>query len=260
MLLAIDIGNSATKFGVFDGERLVKRFTAPTIRGKSAEEIRHSIEHEIDFRVDAVAISSVVPELVGAYRDLAADRFNAPATVVGVSGDFGLKIRYEPPSDAGTDRLVAASAAVRKYGCPVIVCSFGTATTVDAVNARGEFVGGAIAPGINTLGEALFIKTSKLPKVEPVRPAKVIGNSTSECIRSGIYYGYVGLVRELVTRIAKELGEPARVVATGGFVTLVAGELEMIDSVDETLILEGIARIAGSGQWPGISEPPPLEA
>lgn len=246
MLLAIDIGNSATKFGVFDGERLLKRFIAPTIRGKSADEIWETIAPEVDFRVTAVVISSVVTELVGAFAEMSADRLNAPATVIDSTFDFGLGIRYEPPSDAGTDRLIAASAAVRKYGIPVIVCSFGTATTVDAVNSRGEFIGGAIAPGINTLGEALFLKTSKLPKVELARPAKAIGDSTAECIQSGVFYGYVGLVRELVNRIADELGEPARVVATGGFVSLVADELRLIDVADETLILEGIARLAAA--------------
>lgn len=244
MLLAIDIGNSATKFGVFDGEHLSKRFTAPTIRGKSADEIWETIEPEIDFHVARVVISSVVVELVDAFAELAENHFNTTPVIVDSSFDFGLRIAYDPPSNAGTDRLVAASAAVRKYGKPCIVCSFGTATTVDAVNSKGEFIGGAIAPGINTLSEALFLKTSKLPRVELAKPAKAIGDSTSECIQSGIYYGYVGLVRELVARIRAELGEEATVVATGGFVNLVAGEVDFVDHADESLILEGLSYLA----------------
>jgi type III pantothenate kinase len=244
MLLAIDIGNSATKFGVFDGDRFVKRFTAPTIRGKSGDEIYESVAGEVDFHVDRVIISSVVTELIDAFRDLSEVHFNKHPVIVDSSFDFGLKVVYDPPSDAGTDRLVAASAAVRKYGAPCVVCSFGTATTVDAVNSRGEFVGGAIAPGINTLGEALFLKTSKLPRVELVRPAKATGDSTAECIQSGIFYGYVGLVRELVTRIRAELGEPAPVVATGGFAQLIAGEVDFLDHADELLILEGLRDLA----------------
>ncbi len=246
MLLAIDIGNSATKFGVFDGEILVKRFTAPTIRGKSADEIFETIAPEIDFHVAKVIVSSVVTELIEAFTELSETHFNKIPIVIDSTFDFGLKINYEPPSDAGTDRLVAAAAAVRKYGKPCIVCSFGTATTVDAVNSNGEFLGGAIAPGINTLGEALFLKTSKLPRVELVKPAKAIGDSTAECIQSGIFYGYVGLVRELVTRIASELGEKAPIVATGGFVPIVAGEIDLIDHADELLILEGLRDIARS--------------
>ncbi|MBK7705496.1 MAG: type III pantothenate kinase [Acidobacteria bacterium] len=244
MLLAIDIGNSATKFGVFDGERLVKRFTAPTIRGKSASEIFESIADEVDFRVERVVISSVVTELIEAFKELSEERFNQTPVIVDSTFDFGLKVAYDPPSNAGTDRLVAASSAVRKYGKPCIVCSFGTATTVDAVNSKGEFVGGAIAPGINTLGEALFLKTSKLPRVELVKPKSAIGDSTAECIQSGIFYGYVGLVRELITRIKHELGEPATVVATGGFVSLVAGEIDLLDHADELLILEGLRDLA----------------
>ncbi len=244
MLLAIDIGNSATKFGVFDGEKLSKRFTAPTIRGKSADEIWESIESEVDFLVDRVVISSVVVELVDAFSELSENHFNTTPVIVDSTFDFGLEITYDPPSNAGTDRLVAASAAVRKYGKPCIVCSFGTATTIDAVNSRGEFVGGAIAPGINTLSEALFLKTSKLPRVELAKPAKAIGDSTAECIQSGIYYGYVGLVRELVTRIRGELGEDAKVIATGGFVNLIAGEVDFLDQADESLILEGLCYLA----------------
>lgn len=240
MLLAIDIGNSATKFGVFDSDRLLKRFTAPTIRGKSADEIWESIESEVDFRATSIVISSVVSELLPAFTDLSEHHFNVSPTVVDSTFDFGLRIVYDPPSNAGTDRLVAASAAVRKYGKPCVVCSFGTATTVDAVNSEGEFIGGAIAPGINTLSEALFLKTSKLPRVELIKPAKVIGDSTAECIQAGIFYGYLGLVRELVTRVRKELGENPIVVATGGFVSIIAGEADFIDHADDNLILEGL--------------------
>jgi len=244
MLLAIDIGNSATKFGVFDGERLVKRFAAPTIRGKSAAEIWESISPEVDFRCNRVVISSVVVELIGAFVELSEDHLNRMPIVIDSDFDFGLEIAYDPPSSAGTDRLVAASAASAKYGKPCIVCSLGTATTVDAVTSDGRFIGGAIAPGINTLSEALFLKTSKLPRVGLARPASAIGGTTADCIASGIYFGYIGLVRELIARVRTELDGPAKVVATGGFLDLVVGDVGSIDIADDNLILEGLRKIA----------------
>lgn len=244
MLLAIDIGNSATKFGVFEGERLVKRFACPTIRGKSAAEIWETIAPELDFHIARVVVSSVVNEVTDAFARLSIENFNCDPTVVDSGFDFGLEIDYDPPSHAGTDRLVAAAAAAAKYGKPCVVCSLGTATTVDAVTRDGRFIGGAIAPGISTLSEALFLKTSKLPRVGLARPARAVGRTTADCIASGIYFGYVGLVRELIARVNAELGKPATVVATGGFLNLVAADIGSIDIADENLILEGLRMIA----------------
>jgi type III pantothenate kinase len=243
MLLAIDIGNSSTKLGVFDHEALVKRLTIPTIRSKTADEIHASIQDEIDGQFSAVVISSVVPELHDSFRELGERYFNRTPLFVGNALDFGLEIKYFPPENLGVDRLVAAFAAVQKYGAPVITCDFGTATTIDAVNSKNEYLGGIITPGINTLSDALFIKTSKLPRIEIRKPETVIGNSTAHAIQSGIFYGYIGLTEGILRRMIDELGEKSKVIATGGFANLIAESCDLIEIVDEDLVLEGLRLI-----------------
>lgn len=243
MLLAIDIGNSSTKFGVFERENLIKRFVIPTIKGKSANEIYESIEDEIKFQVSGVAISSVVTELENSFRELAENHFDQTPLFVDHSLDFGFSVNYDPPENAGADRLTAAFATVEKYGKPCIVCDFGTATTIDAVSSKNEYLGGIITPGINTLAEALFIKTSKLPRVEVRKPEAVIGNSTVACIQSGVFFGYLGLVEGIISRMIKELGEKPRIIATGGFSEIIAENCPLIKIVDENLILEGLRLI-----------------
>ena len=243
MLLAIDIGNSSTKFGAFDGENLFKRLTIPTIRSKTADEIHASIQDEIKDRFSAVVVSSVVPELNDAFRDLGEKYFNQTPLFVDNRMNFGLEIKYFPPENLGVDRIVAAFAAVEKYGAPVIVCDFGTATTIDAVSARKDFLGGIITPGINTLSEALFIKTSKLPRVEIRKPETVIGNSTAHAIQSGIFYGYIGLTEGILRRMMSELDELPKTIATGGFARLIAENCDLIEIVDENLMLDGLRLI-----------------
>ncbi len=243
MILAIDIGNSSTKLGVFDDENLVKRLTIPTIRSKTAVEIYDSLQDEIKGQFSAVVISSVVPELNASFGELGEKYFNQTPIFVNYTFDFGFKINYDPPENAGADRLVAAFAACEKYGAPVIVCDFGTATTIDAVNSKNEYLGGIITPGINTLSEALFIRTSKLPRVEIRKPATVIGNSTVGSIQSGIFYGYIGLTEGILRRMIIELGEKPKIVATGGFAKLIAESCDLIEIVDENLVLEGLRLI-----------------
>jgi type III pantothenate kinase len=169
--------------------------------------------------------------------------FGLNAIVLDSSFDFGLEIKYNPPSSVGIDRVVAATAAVHKYGKPCIVCDFGTATTIDAVNAKGEYLGGTITPGMNVFADALFEKTSKLPKVEIKKVETVIGNSTVHSIQAGIYFGYGGLVDRIIRRMIEELGEKPRIVATGGLAVLVAEGSELIETIDETLMLEGLRLI-----------------
>ncbi len=243
MLLAIDIGNSSTKLGVFDHETIVKRLTIPTIRSKTADEIYNTIQDEINGHFSAVVVSSVVPELNEAFRELGANHFNRTPFFVDNSLDFGLEIKYFPPENLGVDRIVAAFAAAEKYGAPAIVCDFGTATTIDAVSSKKEYLGGIITPGISTLSEALFIKTSKLPRVEIRKPETVIGNSTVGSIQSGIFYGYIGLTEGILSRMILELGEKPQVVATGGFAHLIAENCALIETVDENLMLEGLRLI-----------------
>lgn len=243
MFLAIDIGNSSTKLGVFDHETLIKRLTIPTIRSKTADEIYNTIQDEINGQFSAVVISSVVLELTDAFRKLGENHFNQTPFFVHNALDFGLEIKYFPIENLGVDRIIAAFAAAEKYGAPVIVCDFGTATTIDAVSSKKEYLGGIITPGINTLSEALFIKTSKLPRVEIRKPETVIGNSTVGSIQSGIFYGYIGLTEGILSRMIAELGEKPKVIATGGFANLIAENCDLIETVDENLMLDGLRLI-----------------
>jgi type III pantothenate kinase len=243
MLLAIDIGNSTVKFGIFDKEIIVSRFTIPTVRRQSANEINSLISSQLNFHISAIIIASVVPEINESFQKYGENFHQLKPIFVEQTFDFGLKIKYNPPESIGVDRIVAASAAARKYGKPCIVCDFGTATTIDAVNEQSEYLGGIIAPGINTLSESLFIKTSKLPRVELVKPESIIGNSTVSSIQSGIFYGYIGLTEGILRRIIGELGKKPRVIATGGFAGLIAENCELIEIIDENLMLEGLQMI-----------------
>ena len=243
MLLAVDIGNSSIKFGAFDEENLVSRFSIPTVRTNTADEINSLISDKFEQKISAIVISSVVPELREAFCDLGEKFFDVSPVFVDWTFNLGLKIKYFPPENLGVDRIVAAFAAVEKYGKPVIICDFGTATTIDAVNSNGEFLGGTIVAGINLLADALHRRTSKLPLVELAKPEKVIGNSTTSCIQSGVFYGYVGLTEGIIQRMIAELGEKPRVIATGGFANLIAESAEIIEIVDENLMLEGLRLI-----------------
>jgi type III pantothenate kinase len=243
MLLAIDIGNSTTKFGVFDHEKLITRFSIATLRNQTADEISDSAAKDLNYSINAVIVSSVVPELNESFQKFGETRFGQKAVFVNHTLDFGLKIKYNSPENLGIDRAIAAFAAREKYGKPAIVCDFGTATTIDYVNRNGEFVGGIITPGISTLADSLFQKTSNLPKIEIEKPEKVIGNSTVSAIQSGIYFGYAGLVKEILRKMFEETGEKPKVVATGGFASIIAESVAEIEIVDENLMLEGLRLI-----------------
>ncbi len=246
MLLAIDIGNTNTSLGVYDGENLIAHWRIATLRNRTSDEIGVLVRQMffvsgIDYKkVSAVIVSSVVPQLNSAFRKMSEKYFGLDAIVLDSTFDFGLKIKYNPPSSVGIDRVVAASAAVQKYGKPCVVCDFGTATTIDAVNSAGEYLGGTIAPGMNVLADALFEKTSKLPKVEIKKVETIIGNSTVHSIQAGIYFGYAGLVDGIIQRMIPELGEKPKVVATGGLAVFVTESCELIEIVDETLMIEGL--------------------
>jgi type III pantothenate kinase len=243
MLLAIDIGNTNATFGVFDQENLIKRFSIPTPHGQASSKIYDSIKENLGGDTSAVIISSVVSEVNNSFRETSDFFFNIKPIFVDHTFNFDLEIKYNPPSALGADRIVAAFAASAKYGEPCIVCDFGTATTIDAVNSRGEYLGGVIVAGMNILADALFQKTSKLPKVKIEKPEKVIGDSTVSCIQSGIYFGYAGLVEKILREIIEELGEKPKIIATGGLAPIIAESLEMIETVDENLILEGLRLI-----------------
>jgi type III pantothenate kinase len=241
MILTIDIGNTLTKCGFFEGENLVERLIFPTVKSADAEQI--NLQFKTTGKISAVVISSVVPEIQSAYTEFFGKNFGIEPVFVNNRFNFGLKIKYEPPENLGVDRIVDTFAAAVKYGAPCIVCDFGTATTIDAVNSSREYLGGIIAPGMKTLADALFLKTSKLPLVEIAKPEKVIGNSTVRSIQSGVFFGYLGLVENILRKMSGELNESARVVATGGFANLIAENVSLIEIVDENLMLDGLRLI-----------------
>lgn len=241
MLVAIDIGNSSTKFGVFDGDLLVEKFQIPTVRGVSPEEFSAEIGVGIRSRPSKVLVSSVVPELRNVVSGYFKDRFGVIPLFLYHNFPFGIEINYEPPSGLGIDRLVAAFSAARFCEGDLVVCDFGTATTIDAIRGGREFLGGIITPGLNTLAESLKLRTSKLPLIEIGKPDSVIGRSTAECIKSGVFYGYIGLVEGLIGRISAEIGSKPTVIATGGFAEMIAAETKSIDRVEPDLMLRGIA-------------------
>lgn len=246
MLLVIDVGNTNTSLGVFEGENLVAHWRMATVRYRTSDEwgvlSRQMFElADVDYRkIDAVIIASVVPPLNQTLGRMAQNYFAHEAVFVDNKTDIGMQILYNPPTDVGADRIVDAVAAVARYGAPCIVVDFGTATTFDAINDKGEYLGGVITPGITISSDALFQRAAKLPRVEIKEPPQVIGSSTVNSIQSGLYYGYAGLVDGILNRMKRELGENTRVVATGGLASLIAQASELIETVDDTLTLEGL--------------------
>ncbi len=243
MLLTIDIGNSTTKFGVFDGKKLVGKNTIQTVRDESADSVYAQIKSDIPAQISAIIISTVVGELKETYENLGKNYFKQIPMLADHTFDYGFSINYFPPENCGSDRLVAAFAAAEKFSTPVIVCDFGTATTIDVINSKKEYLGGIISPGINTLASALFTKTSKLPQVELQKPKNAIGNSTVSSIQSGIYFGYVSLVDGIIERFFDELNERPPIISTGGFAKLIAEESKYIEIIEENLLLEGLQMI-----------------
>ena len=240
MLLAIDIGNSSIKFGVFDGAILQSKFSIATKTISSVDDISSGVGLSLDRRITAAVVCSVVPEVEKALADFLRLDHGIKPIFVRNNFDFGLTIKYEPLEAAGTDRLVNAFAAAEKYGTPCIVVSFGTATTIDAINKKRELLGGLIAPGMATMAKALFLHTSKLPQIVIKKPDNIIGRTTETSIRSGIFYGQVGLVESAVVRIKGEIGNDAKVISTGGFASMIAADTDGIDTVDENLLLDGL--------------------
>jgi type III pantothenate kinase len=250
MLLAVDIGNSSTKFGIFDGEDLVSKFSIHTNRDAGAAFISDEVARRLNQTFEAAIVASVVPEMEPALREYLRLEPNIDPVFVDHYFDFGLKINYKPITAAGIDRLVNASAAAAKYGKPCIVCSFGTATTIDVVSKDEEFLGGIIAPGMQAMVKALHIATSKLPEVEIEKPENLLGNSTVDSIRSGVFYGYVAMVEGLIARISKSYAFTREaitaeavtltVAATGGLAEVIAPEIDAITIVNRDLTLEGL--------------------
>ena len=249
MLLAIDIGNTNIAFGVFDGETLRATWNIATDINKTADEYAVLLLNLLPREglalsdIDHVSIACVVPPLLTIFEELSQRYFKIPPLIVGPGVKTGVSICTDNPREVGADRVANAAAAHHLYGGPLIVIDFGTATTLDALSKEGDYLGGAIAPGIGIAAEALFERASKLPRVELIPPEHAIGKNTVTTMQSGIIFGYVGLIEGLVTRIKQELGGEAYVVATGGLAEVIATETKVIDTVDMHLTLLGLRLI-----------------
>jgi len=249
VLLAVDVGNTQTVFGLFDGERLVEHWRVATEDERTADELAALLGRLLELRqlgfdaVTGVCLSSTVPGLLRAYEELAERDVRAPLLVLGPGIKTGIPVLYDDPREVGPDRIANAVAARERYGAPCIVVDFGTSTNFDAVSEAGEYVGGVLAPGIEISMDALFARAARLQKVDFTEPPAVIGKTTTSALQSGLVYGFAGQVDGIVERMRAELGDTAPVVATGGLAELIAPHSATIGRVDPLLTLEGLRLI-----------------
>jgi type III pantothenate kinase len=246
-LLAIKIGNTNIGLGVFDGSKLEAAWRIETRGERTADEYASEIAElfdaadGLDGTIAHVAICSVVPALTSTFEDVCRRYLHCEPFVVAPGVRSGIRLKYEDPRALGADRLAAMVAAKARYGTPALVVDVGTATTFNALNAAGDFVGGAIAPGPNMQAEALHQFTAKLPRVQVAPPERALGTNTRDAVRSGLFFGYVGLIEGLVARLGAEMGPPKpHVIATGGLVPMVAPYCPSIEIVDRELAFEGL--------------------
>jgi type III pantothenate kinase len=246
MFLAVDIGNTDISLGLYQNEKLGPRWRLATQNERTSDEygilIIQLLNHAgIGLReVTAIAIASVVPPLTGIIERACRTYLGIGPLIVDAGTRTGIHLRYEDPKQVGADRVVNAAAARQIYRGPACVVDFGTATIFDAISAEGDYLGGAIAPGIGIASDALFRRAAKLPRVEIVRPPAAIGRNTAHSLQSGLLYGYVGLVEGMVARFRSELGPDMKCIGTGSFVELIAKETKSIDMVAPWLALEGL--------------------
>jgi len=246
MLLCIDIGNTNITLGLFEGEGLGPCWRIRTIHDRMPDEYGILLDQLFRNRgqrpedVTGIVIASVVPPLTPIFEQVCRDYLGQKALVMGVGIPTGVRIRYDNPWEVGADRVADAAAVRALYSLPACVVDFGTATTFDAISAEGDYLGGAIAPGIGIAAQALFERTAKLHRVELTRPPSVIGRTTTHSIQSGLMFGYVGLVEGMVARFREELGEDMHVIGTGGLAETMARETDVIQVVDPWLTLKGL--------------------
>jgi type III pantothenate kinase len=250
MLLAIDVGNTNITLGVYErgseNSDPESRWRIATDHDRTADEYAMVLlsffahAERAPSAVTGVAIASVVPPLTGVFAAVSREYFGQEALVVDAGVRTGVKVRYDNPREVGADRVADAAAVHRLYGGPACIVDFGTGTTFDAISAGGDYLGGAIAPGIGIAAEALFQRTAKLPRVSFARPPSVIGTNSVHSLQSGLLFGYVGLVEGMVARFKRELGAATKVIGTGGMVELVAGETRVIEIIDPWLTLKGL--------------------
>jgi type III pantothenate kinase len=246
MLLVIDVGNTNTVLGLYDGDDLVHDWRLRTVVDHTVDEYGMLIYNlyknsKVSPRaIKAIIISCVVPPMLHILEPLSRKYFNIRPLIVGPGIKTGMPIYYDNPKEVGADRIVNAVAAIERYGGDIIVVDFGTATTFDYISGKGEYMGGCICPGIMISSEALFKKAAKLPRIEIAKPKTVIGKDTVSSMQAGILYGYAGLVDGLVERIRAEVKSNSKVIATGGLAKTIAHEARSIHVVDEMLTLEGL--------------------
>ncbi len=240
MLLAVDVGNTQTVYGLFEGETLTEHYRVSTERRRTADELFVLISGLLELdSVDGVCLASTVPALVREYEEFAG-RAGVPVLAVGPGVSTGIAIRYDDPREIGPDRIANAVAGKERYGSPCIVVDFGTSTNFDVVSPEGEYVGGVLAPGIEISMDALFARAARLFRVDFSAPPTVIGKTTQTALQSGFVYGFAGQVDEIVSRIRAELGAEAPAIATGGLAELVAPHSRTLERVDPFLTLEGL--------------------
>lgn len=245
-LLAVDIGNSNTVVGLFKNSKLARSWRLTTVRERTSDEHGVLVKNLLELsgydglKMDGIAISCVVPPLLPSIRQMSTAYFDCEPFVVQPGIKTGMPILYEHPQEVGADRIVNAVAGFQKYGGPCIVIDLGTATTFDAVSAKGEYLGGIIAPGIMISAEALFQRAAKLPRVEIKEPPEVIGRNTVSAIQSGIFYGYLGLIEKIVSLLKEQQGNSTITIATGGLAPLISKGTSCIQHTEPDLILHGL--------------------
>jgi type III pantothenate kinase len=250
VLLAIDVGNTNIVFGVFEGTKLVRSWRLLTLRERTGDEIGLMVtglfaHEQIPLAaISGVVMASVVPTLTPIVEAMTRRYFGRETLTVDPIANAGMPILYKNPAEVGADRIANSLAAFEQYGrlaqLPLIIADLGTATTLDAVTAHGEYLGGVICPGPQIAAEALFQRAARLPRVDVRKPATVIGQSTVGAIESGLFYGYLGMVEGLIVRMTSELGGRTLCVATGGLAQLIAPETPLIHHVDADLTLHGL--------------------
>lgn len=246
MILVIDVGNTNIVLGIYDGDELIKHWRIATDKNRTSDEYGILIlnlftQGKVERKsIKAVVVSSVVPPLIGTLERMSNRYFRIDPLIVGPGVKTGMAIKYDNPKEVGADRIVNAIAGFETYGGPLIIVDFGTATTFCAISKQGEYLGGAIAPGLGISTEALVSRAAKLPRIELLKPKSVICKNTISSMQAGIIYGFVGQVDEIVSRMKQELGSEAFVVATGGLAKLMSEESRTINKVDHFLTLEGL--------------------
>lgn len=246
VLLAMDVGNTHIVLGAYRGSELVRTWRAATHVERTEDELAVMLDALLAGEdlgldeVEALVVGSVVPPLTLAMTRLAERHFGGRALVIGPGVRTGVRLRVDNPSEVGADRIANTLAAHRRYGGPAIVVDFGTSTNFDVVSAEGDFLGGSFAPGLEISAESLFGRASRLFRVPLTAPREAIGKNTADCLRSGIVFGYVGLVEGLLARLVAELDRKPHIVATGGLAPVIVPLAPSIERVDEDLTLEGL--------------------